>query len=102
MGTLFSNKEPRIVKLNQYYVEALPEGYMLIVDNKDVPGVVGTIGTTLGKYGVNIAEMSFDRDRKTGKAISLLNVDSEIPKEVLRKLKKAKDILDVKQVHVGV
>ena len=100
MGTLFSNNEPRIVKLNQYYVEATPDGYMLLVDNKDVPGVVGTIGTTLGKHGVNIAEMSFDRDKKTGKAISLLNVDSEVPETVLKKLKKAKDIIDVKQVYV--
>lgn len=102
MGTLFSNKEPRIVKLNEYYVEAIPDGYMLIVDNNDVPGVVGSIGTMLGKHGVNIAEMSFDRNKKTRRAISLLNVDSEIPRAALNKLKKSKDILDAKQVHVTV
>lgn len=100
MGTLFTNKEPRIIKIDKYYVEAIPEGYMLFVSNNDVPGVVGRIGTILGKGGINIAEMSFGRDKKTGEAISLLNVDSEIPKAVMTKLKSAKDILDVKQVKV--
>jgi len=100
MGTLFSNNEPRIIKLDKYYVEAIPDGYMLVVSNKDVPGVVGKLGTMLGKCKVNIAEMSFGRDKKTGEAISLLNIDSEVPKETIRGLKRVKDIEDVKQVRV--
>ncbi len=102
MGTLFANKEPRIIKMNRYYVEAIPDGYMLVVSNRDVPGVVGKLGTALGRYGVNIAEMSFGRDKGAGEAISLLNVDSEVPKEVIKKLKRVKDIKDVKQVHVTI
>jgi len=102
MGTLFANKEPRIVKIDKYYVEAIPDGYMLVVSNNDVPGVVGKLGTMLGRNHINIAEMSFGRDKKTGEAISLLNVDSEVPKEVIRKLKQAQDINDVKQVRVVV
>lgn len=100
MGTLFANKEPRIVKMDKFYVEAIPDGYMLVVSNKDVPGVVGKLGTLLGKQGINIAEMSFGRDKKTNEAISLLNVDSEVPKDVIEKLKKEDDINDVKQVRV--
>ncbi|MEA3488729.1 MAG: phosphoglycerate dehydrogenase [Candidatus Omnitrophota bacterium] len=100
MGTLFANKEPRIIKIDKFYVEAIPDGYMLVVNNNDVPGVVGKIGTVLGRHGINIAEMSFGRVKKTGEAISLLNVDSEVPKEVIRKLKQAKDINDVKQVRI--
>lgn len=102
MGTLFANKEPRIIKMDKFYVEAIPDGYMLVVSNNDVPGVVGKIGTLLGKHGINIAEMSFGRDKKTGEAISLLNVDSEVPKSVIKKLKSAKDINDVKQVQVEI
>ncbi|MGD2278697.1 MAG: phosphoglycerate dehydrogenase [Candidatus Omnitrophota bacterium] len=102
MGTLFANKEPRIVKMDKYYVEAIPDGYMLVVSNRDVPGVVGTIGTLLGKHKINIAEMSFGREKKKGQAISLLNVDSEVPKDVIKKLKQHKDISDVKQVRVVV
>jgi len=100
MGTLFANKEPRIVKLDKYYVEAIPEGYMLVVSNKDVPGVVGKIGALLGKHDINIAEMSFGREKKRGNAISLLNVDSEVPEKVIKKLKAMADISDVKQVNV--
>jgi len=102
MGTLFSNKEQRIIKMDKYYVEAIPDGYMLIVTNKDVPGVVGRIGTLLGKYDINIAGMSFGRDRKTGEAISLLNIDSEVPKDILKKMKQSKDVEDIKQVRVVV
>ena len=102
MGTLFSNKEARIIKLDKFYVEAIPDGYMLVISNNDVPGVVGKIGTVLGKLGINIAEMSFGRDKGTGQAISLLNVDSEVPKKVIANLKRVKDIKDVKQVRVFV
>jgi D-3-phosphoglycerate dehydrogenase len=102
MGTLFAKKEPRIIKMDKYYVEAIPDGYMLVVYNDDVPGIIGRIGTLMGKHGINIAEMSFGRDKKTGEAISLLNVDSEVPKTVVKTLKKAEHIKDVKQVRVGV
>ena len=100
MGTLFANKEPRIVKVNEFYVESIPDGYMLVITNKDVPGIVGQIGTILGKEGINIAAISFGRDKKTCQAISLLNVDSEVPKEVLKKLNEIKDVHGVKQVKV--
>ncbi|MBU1895173.1 MAG: hypothetical protein KJ983_05120 [Candidatus Omnitrophica bacterium] len=102
MGTLFANKDPRIIKMDKFYVEAIPDGYMLVIANNDVPGVVGKIGMLLGECGINIAEMSFGREKKTGEAISLLNVDSEVPKDVLLKLKTEKDINDVKQVKVMV
>jgi len=101
MGTLFANKDPRIVKVDKFYVEAIPDGYMLFVSNRDVPGVVGKIGTTLGKEGINIAGISFGRDKKTCEAISLLNMDSEVPKSVLKKLTTIKDINAVKQVKVA-
>jgi len=100
MGTLFANKEPRIIKIDKFYVEAIPDGYMLVVSNDDVPGVVGSIGMVLGKQGINIAEMSFGRVKKSGEAISLLNVDTEVPREILAKIKKTKNINDVKQVRI--
>jgi len=100
MGTLFSNKEARIIKIDKYYVEAVPDGYMLVISNKDVPGVIGKIGTMLASDKINIAEMSFGRDKKTKEAISLINVDSEVSKKTIKKMKKFKDIDDVKQVRI--
>ena len=100
VGTLFTKVNPRIVKLNEFYVDSVPEGYMLFVQNNDVPGIIGTIGTILGNNGVNIAGMSFGRDEKGGKAVSILNIDSDVPKPVLEEMRKAKNVNEVKLVKV--
>ena len=99
-GTLFTRVDPRIVKINEYYVDSLPEGYMLVISNKDVPGIIGQIGTILGNNSINIAGMSFGRDVPGGKAVSILNVDSDVPKNVLNEIRKAKNIHEVKLVRV--
>ena len=100
VGTLFTKVYPRIVKLNECYVDSVPEGYMLFVQNNDVPGIIGQIGTILGKNGINIAGMSFGRDEKGGTAVSILNIDSDVPKAVLEEMRKAKNIKEVKLVKV--
>ncbi|MDD5504270.1 MAG: phosphoglycerate dehydrogenase [Candidatus Omnitrophica bacterium] len=93
-GALFANNQPRIVKIDGYYVDALPEGNMILISNKDVPGVVGQLGTLLGKNGINIAGMTFGRQKPSGRAISLCNVDSKISAELISQLKGLKDIFD--------
>jgi D-3-phosphoglycerate dehydrogenase len=100
MGTLFTKVDPRIVKINDSYVDAVPEGYMLVMSNKDVPGIIGQIGTILGRNNVNIAGMSFGREEKGGKAVSVLNVDSDVPKAVLEEIRKAQNIFSVKLVKL--
>lgn len=99
-GTIFGKSDPRIVRINKYYVEAHPAGYMLVIKNKDLPGVVGQIGTILGQNKINIAEMTFGREKPGGQAISVLNVDSTISKGVLEKIKKAKNIFDAKLIKL--
>jgi D-3-phosphoglycerate dehydrogenase len=100
MGTLFTKVDPRIVKINESYVDAVPEGYMLVMSNKDVPGIIGQIGTILGRNNINIAGMSFGREEKGGRAVSILNVDSDVPKAVLDEIRKAANIFSVKLVKV--
>jgi len=100
MGTLFTKKEPRVVRINNFYVEALPKGHMLVIDNEDSPGIVGQIGTLLGDAKINIAGMTFGREKEGGNAITLLNVDSEVPAKVLEKIKKAKHIKGVKYIKL--
>lgn len=100
VGTLFTKVDPRIVKINEFYVDSVPEGYMLVISNKDVPGIIGQIGTILGKNKVNIAGMSFGRDEKGGRAVSILNVDSDVPKAVLDEIRKAKNVNEVKLVKL--
>jgi len=99
-GALFANNKPRIVKIDNYYVDAAPEGNMILISNKDVPGIVGQLGTLLGKNKINIAGMTFGRERLGGKAISLCNVDSDVPPEVLKELKKSKNIYDAQVIKL--
>lgn len=100
MGTLFTKVDPRIVKVNQFYVDAVPEGYMLVIYNKDKPGIVGQIGSLLGQNGINIAGMNFGRAKRGGDAITVLNVDSAVSENVLKKIKKAQFIKEVKLVKL--
>ncbi len=99
-GTLSSNKQPRIVKINKVYVEAAPNGYMLFINNNDKPGIVGAIGTILAEEKINIAGITLGRESAEGLAISVVNVDSKVSDKVLEKLRKTKNILFVKLIKV--
>jgi len=100
LGTLFGNKDPRIVRVNQFYMDAIPKGYMLVVTNDDQPGTVGSIGTLLGREKINIAEMTLGRDREGAHAMTVINTDQSISAEVLKELKSLKHIIDVKLVKL--
>ncbi|MBM3251590.1 MAG: phosphoglycerate dehydrogenase [Candidatus Omnitrophica bacterium] len=99
-GTLSSNNKPRIVKLEDYYVEAIPQGYMIIIHNQDKAGIIGAIGTILGKNNINIAAMTFGRKEAGGKSISVINVDSPISEKILEEIKKSKHIISVKVIKL--
>ena len=86
-GAIFGDKHPRIVRVDNFYLEATPEGYILILRNKDVPGVVGNVGTILGRNSINIAGMELGRGAKGGNAISFIHVDDQIPKETMKELR---------------
>ncbi|UCH12033.1 MAG: ACT domain-containing protein [Candidatus Omnitrophota bacterium] len=95
-GTLFANNQPRIVKVDNFYVDIEPKGYMIFASNKDVPGIIGQIGVILGKNKINIAAMTFGREKPGGRAVSVCNVDSFVPEKVLNQIRKAKNIYGAK------
>ncbi|TAM41117.1 ACT domain-containing protein, partial [bacterium] len=98
-GTLSSNSQPRIVKIDDYYLELYPVGEMVFIRNWDKPGLIGSLGTLMGREGINIAAMTFGRDKPGGKAISVLNVDSLVSADVQEKIKKLENILTVKVIR---
>lgn len=98
-GTLFGI-EPRIVNINNFPVEGVPEGHMLMIYNYDRPGVIGNIGTTLGKMNVNIGSMRFGREKLGGMAISLLHIDSPASKEIISELLKLPNIVSVTAIEI--
>ncbi len=98
-GTFFGNT-PRIVKVGQRHVEAKVQGYLLVLENRDRPGIVGHFGTLLGKHQVNIATMSLSRSEIGGRAITILNLDSAPEPHVLDDLLQSEDIFSAKVINL--
>ncbi len=98
-GTFFGG-DPRIVKVNGRNIEARPEGTLLLIENIDRPGMIAAYSTTLGKNNVNIADMSLSRDKGSGKALTLLTLDSPPSAEVIAELEKIEGISKVHTVAV--
>ena len=99
-GAVFGNKAVRLVRVNDFYLEAVPEGYILMLHNRDVPGVVGAVGTLLGQRGINIAGLELGRERIGGMAISLIHVDDPVPLEVLTELRTLPPIVSAQLIRL--
>ena len=97
-GALFLHQLPRIVLLDDFRIDARPHGPALILSNRDVPGVIGKVGTLLGEHGINIAEWQMGRSGPGGEAVSYINIDSPVNEEVMLKLRALSTIVDVRQV----
>ncbi len=92
VGTVFGRNEPRLVRLNDFRLEALPSGPMLLVFNNNVPGVIGALGTTLGGGGINISRMTVGREEESNMNIILLSTNELVSKELLEKVMELKNI----------
>lgn len=99
-GSVFPDAECRIVRINEYRMEAPLVGRMLLIANYDRAGVIGIIGTTLGSHGVNIADMHLSRSLRKGRAISLVTVDDQVPQATLKALRDYKDIIRVDVIEL--
>jgi D-3-phosphoglycerate dehydrogenase len=99
-ATLFSEKNQRIVSINNFRVEFKPEGTLLYIINKDVPGVVGKVGTLLGDREINIAEYNLARAGHGGKAMAIVTVDSPLDAGTLSFLRSFREMEEVRQVRL--
>ena len=97
-GTLFG-KEGRIVMINDYRVDFVPQGWLMIGPHIDRPGIIGKVGTFLGASGINIASMQVGRSEKAGNQMMVLSVESAIPQAVLEQLKSVDGILGATMVN---
>lgn len=99
-GTLFGKKEPRIVRINGFRLDALPEGHMLYIFNEDKPGVIGKIGTILGRHNLNISRMYVGQDPMKKRNVILLSLDQPPTKEALRELEEEEAVYLVKPLEL--
>ncbi len=87
-GTVFGTAMPRLVQVDEHKLEAYLDGTMMIFTHTDTPGIIGNIGTTLGKHQINIAQMAVGRNQPGGQATGVLNLDSEPSEAALNEVKK--------------
>jgi D-3-phosphoglycerate dehydrogenase len=99
-GTVFHEKNQRIVSINNFRVEFKPEGHLIYIINRDVPGVVGKVGTLLGDREINIAEYNLARNESGGNAMAIITVDSRLDPDTLHFLRSYREMIEVKQVKL--
>ena len=95
-GTVFAKEEIRLVDFFGYKLDFEPSENVLAIHNKDVPGMIGKIGTILGESGINIAAMQWSRKERGDKAESFCSVDQEVPDNVVDKIKQLEGYLSIK------
>ena len=92
-GTVTEEGRQRVVRLNGYPIEFIPERRLLLFSNHDRPGVIGKVGTLLGDAGVNIANFALGRKNGSGLALAALQIDNDIAPDVVRQLSEDADLL---------
>jgi D-3-phosphoglycerate dehydrogenase len=101
-GALVGGSHGRVIRIDDFDVDVAPEGWMLVIRNRDVPGVIGRVGTALGKAGINIGSYHQARRARPGaQALAAITVDEPPPIAVLDELRRVAEIQEVRLVHFG-
>jgi D-3-phosphoglycerate dehydrogenase len=100
-GAIFHGGQPRIVRIDDFMLEAVPEGSTLFIQNHDEPGVVGTVGTALGAAGINISRMQLGLVPERREAAMLVNIDRAPERGVLELLRGLPNMISVQLVELG-
>ncbi len=99
-GSVFDDGRPRIVNILGREMEVTPKGAMLFVENKDIPGVIGKVGTMLGNLKINIAAYLLNRDIKNDSAFAVIRVDNSLSDRDLEALLDIEEINSVQQIII--
>jgi D-3-phosphoglycerate dehydrogenase len=101
-GTVFGiaagEREGRITEINDFRIEAAPRGRMLVMHNRDVPGVIGRVGTILGEQGINISAFHLGRRERGGEAMAVIEIDAGAAPETIVALRALPEILTVREI----
>ncbi|MFP6641204.1 MAG: ACT domain-containing protein, partial [Myxococcota bacterium] len=99
-GAIFHGSQPRIVRLDDFMLEAIPEGPTLLLHNHDQAGVVGTVGSILGDAGINISRMQLALVPERSEAAMLVNVDPLPPESVMEEIRSVPHVITVKLLEL--
>ena len=98
-GSVFEGNQIRLVNILGYEFDVTPYGTMLFTRNNDVPGVIGKVGTMLGKANVNIGAYLLSREMNDGEAFAVIRVDNPVAENILNDLQDLPEIISVQQLH---
>lgn len=99
-GALFGKKEPRIVRIDKFFLDAVPEGYLLLLQNEDKPGVIGNVGTLLAANSINIARLHLGRQSVGGEAVSVWSIDTPLAKGLIEKILKLPHMISANVIEL--
>lgn len=103
-GTIFGvgeqKREGRITEIDGFHVEALPQGHMLVMRNRDVPGVIGRVGTILGDRGVNISRFHLGRRERGGEAMAVIEMDAPLAPATLTELRAFEPVVSAREIEL--
>jgi D-3-phosphoglycerate dehydrogenase len=91
-GTVYGKKDTRIVRINTFRLEMIPSGHMALINNLDIPGSIGEIGTTLGKHNINIGRMQVGQETGGDRNLIFLCTDTPIPPHVIDELRSLRTV----------
>jgi D-3-phosphoglycerate dehydrogenase len=103
-GSVFTTaegyREGRFTRINGFRIEAIPHGFMLVMHNRDVPGVIGRVGTILGDAGINISAFHLGRRERGGEAMAVIEIDGRLDSETIATLRNSDGILTAQQIEL--
>jgi D-3-phosphoglycerate dehydrogenase len=99
-GALFGRRDPRIVRINGFSLEAIPKGHMLMIFNRDVPGVLGRIATFIGDRNVNIGRLYLGRKKIGENALALIQIDQPLSADAIEQLASLPEVISAQQVKL--
>jgi D-3-phosphoglycerate dehydrogenase len=103
-GTIFGyggqTREGRITEIDGFHIEALPQGHMIVMRNRDVPGVIGRVGTILGQRGVNISRFHLGRRERGGEAMAVVEIDAPLQSDTLAELRSFPEVIYARQIKL--
>jgi D-3-phosphoglycerate dehydrogenase len=103
-GTLFGytgGGEGRITEIDGFHIEAIPHGHMLVMRNRDVPGVIGQVGTILGERGVNISRFHLGRLERGGEAMAVIEIDAQLDRATLETLRAFESVISAQPIELN-
>ncbi len=100
-GALFNHTEPRIIQMDEFRTDFVPDGVLLVFGSHDVPGVIGKVGTLLATYAINIAAWRTGRAEKGGQTLTVLTLDQPLSETLLTEFRQQTYVRHATQLILG-